>query len=161
MNYRKLKVSLLMLFLGLVGLSAQEVIPASGGNASGSGGSASYTVGQLMYRTNIGANGSVAEGVQQPYEISTVTGIEEILGIDLISSVYPNPTADFLTLRVEGYDNMDLFYQLFDISGRLLDNNKVKEYETMINMVRFTAGTYFLKITDNKQDLKTFKIIKY
>jgi hypothetical protein len=161
MNYRKLKVSVLLLFLGLVGLSAQEVIPASGGNASGSGGSASFSVGQLMFNTHTGTNGSVAEGVQQPYEISTITGIEEVLGIDLVSSVYPNPTADFLTLRVEDNLNMELSYQLFDIGGRLLKINKVTENETTIDMVRFSAGTYFLKITDNNRDVKTFKIIKY
>ena len=30
----------------------------------------SYTVGQVVYYTYTGSNGSVAEGVQQPYEIS-------------------------------------------------------------------------------------------
>ena len=46
--------------------SAQETIPASGGDAKGSGGSVSYSVGQLFYRIYPGTNGSVAEGVQQP-----------------------------------------------------------------------------------------------
>ena len=114
-----------------------------------------------MFNTHPGTNGSVAEGVQQPYEISVVTGIEEVLGIDLVSSVFPNPTAGFLTLRVDDYLNMDLSYQLFDIGGRLLKNNKVTESETTIDMVRFSAGTYFLKIIDNNRDVKTFKIIKY
>ena len=161
MNYRKLQLSVLLLFLGLAGLSAQEVMPASGGNAVGGGGSASYTVGQLMYRTNTGVSGSIAEGVQQPYEISTITGIEEAIGIILVSSVFPNPVTDILTLRVEDYDNMKLSYQLFDLNGRLMENKKVTGSETIINMVRFSAGTYFLKIVDNNQDVKTFKIIKY
>ncbi len=53
--------------------SAQEVIPASGGNATGSGGSVSYSAGQVFYSIITGETGSVAEGVRQPYEISVVT----------------------------------------------------------------------------------------
>ena len=77
MRIKKLKlITLLLLGVGLTGLQAQQAIPASGGNASGSGGSASYSVGQVIYSKNTGTNGSVAQGIQQPYEIMVVTGIE-------------------------------------------------------------------------------------
>ena len=46
---------------------AQNIIPASGGNATGSGGTVSYTVGQIVYVTDTGNTGSVIQGVQQPY----------------------------------------------------------------------------------------------
>lgn len=160
MHYKKLQLSLLLIVLGLTGLNAQEVIPASGGNATGAGGSVSYTVGQIMNNTNQGTNGSVAEGVQQPFEISVVTGIEDITGIVLSTSIYPNPTSDYLTLRVEDYDGMNLSYQLFDVNGRLLENIKVTGSETTISMVQFSPGAYFLKILDSNKDIKTFKIIK-
>ena len=45
---------------------AQEIIPASGGNAEGVGGSVSYSVGQVFYSIHAADVGSVAEGVQQP-----------------------------------------------------------------------------------------------
>jgi len=84
MKYKKLKLSaVLLLGLGLTGLQAQESVNATGGNASGSGGSASYSVGQVAYQTHTGTNGSVSEGVQQPFEISVVTAIEEAKGINL------------------------------------------------------------------------------
>jgi hypothetical protein len=84
MKYKKLILSALLLSgLGLTGLQAQEVIPAVGGNASGSGGSVSYSVGQVAYQTHTGTNGSVVEGVQQPYEISVLTAIEEAKNINL------------------------------------------------------------------------------
>ncbi len=70
---------------------AQQAVPASGGDAVGSGGSSSYTVGQVLYTTNSGANGSVAQGIQQPYEISTLVGLE-VTEINLKLSAYPNPT---------------------------------------------------------------------
>ena len=105
MKYKKLKLStVLLLGLGLTGLQAQTAIPATGGNVSGTGGSVSYSVGQVVYTTNTGgANGSVAQGVQQPFEISVVTGIDEANGITLQCSAYPNPTTDFLKLKVENF----------------------------------------------------------
>jgi len=117
-------VPILLLGLGLTGLQAQETIPATGGNATGSGGSASYSVGQVVYTTNTGTNGSVAQGVQQPFEISVVTGIEQTKGINLSVSAYPNPATDFLMLKVENYDNGNLSYQLFDMNSKLLQNKK-------------------------------------
>ena len=42
----------LILPLSFATAHAQEAIPATGGDASGSGGSASYTVGQVFYNTN-------------------------------------------------------------------------------------------------------------
>jgi hypothetical protein len=47
----------------------QESIKTTVSNATGSEGSASYSIGQVVYQTHTGTNGSVAEGIQQPYEI--------------------------------------------------------------------------------------------
>ena len=153
-------LAVLLLFFGLTGLQAQEAIPASGGSASGSGGSVSYSVGQLVYTTSTGSNGSVAQGVQQPYEISVITGIEEASGINLICSVYPNPTSDFLTLKVESFGKENLMYQLYDLNGKLLENKNVTGDKNPLAMSGFGPGTYFLKVTCNNKEVKTFKIVK-
>lgn len=51
---KKLKLSaFLLLGLGLTGLQVQETIPGSGGNASGSGGMACYSVGQVVYKLTL------------------------------------------------------------------------------------------------------------
>ncbi|NLF43456.1 MAG: T9SS C-terminal target domain-containing protein, partial [Bacteroidales bacterium] len=55
--------------LWITGLSAQNSINTSGGNASSTDGNMSYSVGQVFYNTSQGTNGSIIEGVQQPYEI--------------------------------------------------------------------------------------------
>jgi len=161
MLHKKLKLStVLLLVIGLTGLQAQQVVTSSGGNASGSGGSASYSVGQIVYTTNT-AEGSVAQGVQQPYEISVVTGIEEALDISLEIMVYPNPTTDFIRLKIEIYDVENLRYRLYDINASLLQDNKIEGQETNIVMSYYSSGTYFLKVIDNQKAIKTFKIIKH
>ncbi|MFA5432205.1 MAG: hypothetical protein WC319_04945 [Candidatus Paceibacterota bacterium] len=108
MRYKRLKLSaILLLGLGLTGLQAQTSVNATGGNALGGGGSASYSVGQVVYATNTGTNGSVAQGVQQPYDISVVTEIEEAKGINLSILAYPNPTTDYLTLSIDASTYFD------------------------------------------------------
>ncbi len=161
MRHKRLKLSaILLLGLGLTGLQAQETIPATGGNATGSGGSASYSVGQVVYTTNTGTNGSVAQGVQQPFEISVVTGIEQTKGINLSVSAYPNPATDFLMLKVENYDNGNLSYQLFDMNSKLLQNKKVTSNQTSIVMSNLVPATYFVKVIQENKEVKTFKVIK-
>ena len=157
------KFSLLLpvvLCFGVFGLQAQQVVTTSGRNATGAGGTSSYTVGQIVYNTYTGTNGSAAQGVQQPFEISVVTGIEEALGISLEIMVYPNPTTEFITLKIENHEVLNLRYQLYDINGSLLQDNKIVSNETSIVMSSLVPATYFLKVTDNKKIVKTFKIIK-
>ncbi len=162
MRYKRLKLSAIVLLgLGIMGLQAQEAIPASGGNASGSGGSVSYSVGQLVYTTNTGTNGTVAQGVQQPFEISVITGFEEeAIGINLSNSVYPNPTSDFVKLRIENYKTENLIYQLYDINGKNLETEKIESNEARIFMSNYAPAIYFLKVLQGNKEIKTFKIIK-
>jgi hypothetical protein len=161
MKYKKLKLSaVLLLGLGLTGLQAQTSVNATGGNASGSGGSASYSVGQVVYTTNTGTNGSVAEGVQQPFEISVVTGLEEAKGINLSVTAYPNPTTDYLTLEVKDFEISNLHFQLYDMNGKLLQNEKITGNQTSIVMSNLVPANYFVKVIQGNKEVKTFKIIK-
>ena len=159
---RIMLTSILFVCLGLNAVYSQNANTASGGNASGNGGSASYSIGQIVYTTSNGTSGSVAQGVQQPFEISVVSGIDDN-NINLSFTAYPNPTSDMLTLKVNASTTVSiksLSYQLFDISGKLLESKKIKRDETTISMERLVSSIYFLKVTDGVKEVKTFKIIK-
>ncbi len=161
MKHNYLLVSTILFWgLGLTSLQAQTTSNSSGGNASGSGGSVSYSVGQVVYTINTGTNGSVVQGVQQPYEISIIIGLEEAKGINLTVSAYPNPTSNFLLLKVENFTNTNLSYQLFDLSGNILNTQKITGNETCIITSNLSPATYFLKVFEEKKEVKTFKIIK-
>lgn len=157
---KKIVSAILFLCSGMIMLQAQQVVTTSGGNASGSGGSVSYSVGQVVYTKNSGTNGSSAQGVQQPYEISVITGIEEAKDISLEIVVYPNPATDFIKLNIKNYEIENLKYQLYDISGSLLQDNRIESNEIAISMQDLSPSTYFLKVIQGKKDIKTFKIIK-
>ncbi|NCA80187.1 MAG: T9SS type A sorting domain-containing protein [Sphingobacteriia bacterium] len=162
MKARKIYLSAIFLFvLGLSGLKAQVAVPATGSNASGSGGTVSYSIGQVVYQTHTGANESIAEGVQQPYEISVVTAIENVSSISLLITAYPNPTTEYLTLSISEINLSGLSYQLYDVTGKLLKNENVSDSKTIIAMSNFVTATYFLKVTRDNEEIKTFKIIKH
>lgn len=166
MKYKKLKLSaILLLAIGLAELKAQEAISTTGGNSIGAGGSVSYSVGQVVYASRTGTNGSVAAGVQQPYEISVVTGLKDDIGIRLVCSAHPNPTTDFLILRIEGDAQDEFTALLYNTIGTLLKSINIEANETSIDISNLVTATYFLKIVNTKnpsanKEIKTFKIIK-
>ena len=162
MKHKKTIASVAFLLLGLGGLQAQESPTATGGDATGTGGTASYSVGQVLYTTATGTNGSVAQGVQQPYEISVTTGVKEA-NINLVMNVFPNPTINYITLKVDAstsLSNQQLSFQLIDLQGKIIENKNVMQSNTSINMETLPKAIYFLKVTRNNQIVKTFKIIK-
>jgi len=141
-------------------VSAQESLNTTGGNVLGSGGSVSYSIGQLTYQTYTGTNGSVSEGVQQPYEISIVTATELAKGVNLSISAYPNPTTDYLTLSIDELEISNLSFQLYDMKAKLLQNEKITDKHTNIVMSNLPTATYFVKVMQGSKEIKTFKIVK-
>lgn len=154
--------TILLLLTGLlcVGFAeAQESVNASGGDATGSGGTVAYSIGQVVYSTNTGSSGSVAQGVQHAYEIFSVGIKETTLNISL--TAFPNPTTENLSLQISDFNNEMLAYQLFDMQGKLLNNGQVTARQTQINTSSLLPATYFINVVNHEnKNVQTFKIIK-
>ena len=147
------------LFLCVLLSFGQAVIASAGGNATGSTGNISFSVGQIVYTTNSGSAGTVAQGVQQPFEIQTVLGVNNF-NINLQMMVYPNPATNALSLQIKDYNLNEMKYELVDLNGRLIANNKIATETTTLQLNNFPAAIYILKVLENNQVIKTFKIIK-
>ena len=152
-------LSLLLLGIGFSSIHAQENTTSAGGVATGTG-SVSYSIGQIFYKANFSADGSSSEGVQQAYEISTAIGVEEFDAISLDLNIYPNPTTDYLTLDIKDFSLEEIDYLLYDMNGKILEDKKVLNKTTIIDMMNLPPTIYFLKVTDGETVIKTFKIIK-
>lgn len=138
---------------------AQESANSSGGDATGSGGTVAYSIGQVVYTTNTGGSGSAAQGVQHAYEIFTVGIKETELNISL--TAFPNPTTENLTLQISDYNNEQLSYQLFDMQGKQLSNGQIVAQQTQINMNNLPTATYFVNVVNQEnKKVQSFKIIK-
>jgi len=153
------KTFLLLLLVTFSKLIAQQATVTSGGNASGTGGSVSYSIGQVADKTQIGITGTITQGVQQPFEIVTLSGAE-FTSIKLEAMVYPNPTTTNVTLKITNFNLDQVSYLLFDMNGRVLNEGKIVSEETVIDMDRYAVATYLLKVNSDSKQLKTFKIIK-
>jgi len=158
MKHIKIKLSVLLLGIGMT-VQAQQATTASGGDASGSGGTAAFSVGQVVYTANTNASGTLSQGVQQAYEIFTLSIKETELNISL--KAFPNPTLDNLTLQISDYKNEKLSYQLYDIQGRLLNNGQIVAQQTNIEMTSLPTAIYFINVVNQEnQKVQSFKIIK-
>jgi len=158
-NKSKKLVFLLALVLVANLATAQESTNTSGGEATGSGGSVAYSVGQVVYTNYTGNNGSIAQGVQQPYEILTVGINENEPKISL--SVFPNPVADYLILQVNELEHLALNFQLCDAQGKQISKGQIIAKQTQINTAGLATATYFIHVVNQEnKKVQTFKIIK-
>jgi len=155
-----LKICALLLFSSaLTVLQAQNSINTTGKTASDIGGTVSWSVGQIVYKMHSGPDGSVAEGVQHPYEISVVDGIES--AIDLQLTVYPNPTFENIEIEAKNYNVQSLRYRLYNMNGLLLKTEKIIGSRAKISMQHYLPATYLLIVFNENRALKTYKIIKH
>ena len=154
----------IVFLLSLAGATfAQSAIVPLGGDTQSNSGSVSYTVGQIAVESAANSNGSVtiAEGVQQPYEIMTV-GVDEYPQIALNAVVYPNPTENLAQLRLNGFEIPadGLRAILYDGNGKQLQSLMVTDDLTAFQIGQYATGTYYLELRDGKRVLKTFKIVR-
>ena len=99
------KMKLLLIFISLfvcISLYAQEGFSAATDRVLSTGGNLSYSLGQVVYTTYKNNTGSVAQGVQQTYDIIALLGTE-IATIKLELLAYPNPTQEVLNLKIDNY----------------------------------------------------------
>ena len=157
---KKIYVTLFFCALAFTAFCQTDVVTA-GGTASGSGGSATYTVGQIADQRVEAGGKYIIVGVQQPYEIQTV-GVDNYPGIQLEAVLYPNPTAHSVQLSISNYEipSDGLKAQLFDKNGKLLRVFDVFDLLTKMDLSEYPSATYQLRIMDGRKLLKTFQVVK-
>ena len=75
-------------------------------------------------------------------------------------TVYPNPTTGIIRIHADNNSVAPAFYQLFDLSGRLLRQEDLSSDRLSIDMRQFSSGLYILNVIDQHQSVNTFKIVK-
>ena len=149
-------ISTTLLFTSLIfGAVGQQNAVSAGGDATGTGGSVSYSIGQVDYINSSGSNGNSNEGVQQPYEFFQEVGLEEEI---IISAVYPNPTTDIIQIEFENAAQREL--ELFDQNGKLVLNSTCSDSNTSLDLSALAKGSYMLSV-HRDQKTKTIKLIKH
>lgn len=146
------------LFTTLLG-NAQQNTVTTGGNASGAEGSVSYSIGQIDYTSTSNLNGTVSQGLQQPYEIYPLKVDELFSSLEI--NLFPNPATDFIHLTFGDISQTEILnYQLTDASGRLIQSASIQEKDTEISVQDLEPASYFLTVLVSNKPAKTFTLIK-
>ena len=149
----------LCVMLAQSSLYAQKGTLSAGGDASGSSGSVSFSIGQIDYLAPESSGGKVNQGLQVPYEILIETGLNES-GITVQAEVYPNPTDNDVYLQVEDWQSGELIFELYELQGKLLKSAQIIEKKTVLRLQDHSASVYLLLVRQDQKTLKTFRIIK-
>ncbi len=75
--------------------------------------------------------------------------------------VFPNPTKDFFSLKIDKNDDYDRQFTLFDTQGNILLSKKFFSDKKDIFIGNLPAGLYFYQLKDEIRILKVGRIIKY
>lgn len=158
---------ILILLFSVNGISqtnqnVMETINAAGNNSTGDTGSVAYSIGQVFYIFSEESVYNVTQGIQQEESTVTLATAENSVEPKTEIFVFPNPTTDFVTINMKGLEleNGTQSYQLYDIQGRLLKKDIIKQSDTQINLNDLRSTFYILQVYLNNKILKTFKILK-
>lgn len=158
----KLIYSRIEVFTFLVLLSnfayAQQILSSSGETGQNSSGSISYTLGELVITTQTNGTNAITQGFHQTQII--VTEVLELSDPGFAISVFPNPTNDFVTLKIEKGETRNMTFILFDAQGKFLLQEIVTDTEQQVSFEQLNPGSYFIKVVKDRTDIKTLKIVK-
>lgn len=139
---------------------AQRDVVATGGDAQGSAGSVTWSVGQAAYTAPESSAGRVSQGVQQVYDVTPVS-TSEPMDPAMTATVGPNPTNDGVMLRLSGTPPPHAGFQLLDPGGRIVRTGPVTATETFIHLAHLAAGSYVLSLIEHDRPVLVVRIIKH
>lgn len=135
------------------------VIATAGNFYANANNSVSWTIGECIPETFSDSSNKLTQGFQQGiYEIKTAADFTENL---LKINLYPNPATDFVNLEISSQNDKVFTYQLFDVNGKCLKNEKITSVKSEITLTGYSGGILLLNVFENENKLlKSFKIIK-
>jgi hypothetical protein len=135
----------------------QNALSATGGHFKSSGGSTSFTVGQVAYVLKKGTGSYLNEGVQQVYSKKT-TPVEELVYLKEVQ-LYPNPTQETMTLILSSKEDIQVRYTIMDYLGKEIRNGNILSEKSEISLRDLPSGNYFISLK-SKKEIRIFKMVK-
>lgn len=154
MTMKNIKLIIITALLLATDIHAQECLLSAGGDLSGTGGTISFSIGQIVV-TPLTENVGLYPGVQQPYISGSITAIEEEEESNI--ELYSDPASPEITIRMNELKE-NIQYQVYHLDGILLQQRKLEERETRFSL---RSGWYIVLLTEEGKFIKRFKIIKY
>jgi hypothetical protein len=135
---------------------SQQAVVSGGGDAFGTVGSVSYSIGQIAYSHS--ADGLINEGVQQPFEIFSISVDDKFQDFQL--NIFPNPTSNALIIAMENY-SPGVSASVLSADGRLIDTILLISSVTSIDVSSLPAANYFIRLTNEAGNTANYQVVKH
>ena len=134
----------------------QEVISSAGSFFENSSGSISFTIGECISSSLSSTSIILTQGFQQSK--LNIVGIPNNKFLDYEIMAFPNPVKEFVTLKIEKPQGFT--YKLYSMNGTIIENKIIVSTDSEINFNELPPSVYILRVFQNNEGVKSFKIIK-
>ena len=150
--------SFLIAFSSFAQQIKKESIDSGGGVFSSTNITVIQTIGELAIAEKNNGGISISEGFISP-EILNTAGIDSY-GILYDIHAYPNPTQDWITIKLKKTGNYSVL--IYNSNGKLVKTKTdIHTDNTTLNLQNLQNASYLIVIKDiDNQLFKTFKVIK-
>jgi hypothetical protein len=138
-----------------ISFSAQEVLATQGDSYSNASGNIDFTIGEVIINTGTDGTNDLTQGFHQTNW--NILGVEDYAP-NYEAIIFPNPTEDVLNIKTSMFENVT--YTLYDGLGKLVMQDILSAEQTPIQVSQLATGNYSLTLTNETQNLKTFKLVK-
>ncbi len=152
-----LVIGIAMTNLAMSQTASPELVSSAGDSFNNTSYQLDWSIGECITTTHTAGDYVLTQGFHQDSYV--ITAVED-LRADIDMSVYPNPTTDFISLKVESSKVEAMQYTITDFTGRVLQIENFADDIEQINFSNYAVGTYFITVSENNQLIKSFKIIK-
>jgi hypothetical protein len=138
----------------------QSSILTIGSTVEGSGGSISFSSGQIVYTCLESADYSLSQGVQQAYEVSIRTDTKQLPEWVNNIQVYPNPVNHQLFISLDQLNLPALSYSIYNVNGELIQKGNMHSLFHTINLSAWPSSIYILHIQAEDGSQYSFNLVK-
>lgn len=136
-----------------------EVISSSGGTFEKDNISLNWTIGECFTETYSSSDNILTQGFHQGKYL--ITTINELADLNYKIQVFPNPSPDRINIIFKTKEDLhNVKLELCDLKGSILLSKDVFSKQEQINLANLQKSIYILRIIQNNQISKSFKIQK-
>jgi hypothetical protein len=135
-----------------------EVLSSSGGSGQSAQASLAWTIGEPVTTTVSNGTSTLTQGFQQPTLLIATAQKENNELTSLL--VYPNPTADYVTLKMDQSNQTAYIYRVFDSAGKLVSEGKATAANPNISFQGLASGQYTISLFNQNSKQQSISIIK-
>lgn len=133
-----------------------QVMATAGTSLSNSSITMDFTLGEPFTETfPFGTQNVITQGFQQP-EVKPSSSLEELKNADY--SFFPNPFQGELFVKIPKDKQVQL--AVYDNSGRFVQQVDLSQLVNTLNFSSLATGNYQMILSENKQQITRFSVIK-